>query len=92
MARRGWCIYLLSNDEIFIAMTDYLKEKHIYLEKNYFSGTIKALGMILQRNDKINYACELCSRLYHSDDTEDGHLDDRLIKKHVRVIIKRLKD
>ena len=36
--------------------------------------------MILQRNDEINYACELCSRLYHSADTEDGHLDDRFVK------------
>lgn len=83
---------MLSNDEIFIAMTNYLKEKHIYLEKSYFSGIIKALGMILQRNDEINYACELCSRLYHSADTEDGHLDDRFVKKHVRAILKRLKD
>ena len=92
MARRGWCIYMLSNDEIFIAMTDYLKEKRIYLEKSYFSGIIKALGMILQRNDEINYSCELCSMLYHSESARNGHLDDKLVKKHVRAILKRLED
>ena len=91
MARRGWCLYMLSNDEIFTAMTDYLKEKRIYLEKSYFSGIIKALGMILQENYKINYSCELCSMLYHTDNTKDGHLDTRLVKKHVNAILKNLK-
>ena len=77
---------MLSNDEIFITTTNYLKEKRIYLEKSYFSGIIKALGMILQKNDEFNYSCKVCSLLYHTDGTKNGHLDNKILKKHVRII------
>lgn len=75
---------------IYESMVAYLKENGIRLDKEYFSGIIKAVGKVVLDGNTVNYACGICSQLYHSDDTDDGHLDEKFMRKHVRAIVERI--
>ncbi len=67
----------------------YLEENKINLDKEYFCGVLKALGWVLIDGQTPNYACGICSMHFHAC-TENGHLDEKFVKKHVRLILKRL--
>lgn len=75
---------------IYESMVAYLEENGIRLKKEYFSGIIKAVGMVVLDGDTVYYACSICSHLYDSDETDDGHLDEEFMRKHVRAIVKRI--
>lgn len=77
----------ISQQDIYSHMTKYLKKNNLHLELGYFSGILKATGQIVLENRSFNEACKLCSMMYHSDNTQNGHLRLNILKKHVKEIV-----
>ena len=47
--------------------------------------------MILQKMMNLIILAKYVLLLYHTDGTKNGHLDNKILKKHVREILKKLK-
>ena len=71
-------------------MVSYLKNNNIRLKGDYFSGIIKAVAMVVLDGNTVHYACGICSQLYHDEDMDDGHLNEKIMRKHVKAIVSLL--
>lgn len=69
-------------------MVAYLRESKIDLDKDYFCGILKAAGKVIIEGETVKYACGMCSMFYHAD-TPSGHLDEKIVRKHVKAISSR---
>lgn len=79
----------MDRQQVYKGMVAYLKEQKLSLDKDYFSGILKAVGWVLD-GQAVKYSCDMCSMCYHDTATPDGHLDKKFVSKHVKAITKRL--